>query len=76
MLNEWAQAAGINKPISTHWARHTFATMMLSHGLPMEAVMKMLGHKSMTMTMRYAELTKKAQAESIAAVNESLKMFN
>lgn len=76
VLKEWAQAAGIDKPISTHFARHTFATMMLSHGLPMEQVMKMLGHKSMTMTMRYAELTKKAQAENIAAINESLTMFN
>lgn len=75
-LNRWAEAAGLGKKISSHWARHTFATMMLSHGLPMEQVMKMLGHKSMTMTMRYAELTKKAQAENIAAINESLTMFN
>lgn len=43
-------AAGIDKPVTTHWARHTFAVMMLSMGARMQNVSKMLGHASPTMT--------------------------
>ena len=41
-----AQTAGVDKPITTHWARHTGATMLLNAGVDMETVAKILGHSS------------------------------
>ena len=52
-----AQAAGIDKPVSTHWARHTGATMLLNEGIDMQIVSKICGHSSIRMTERiYAKL--------------------
>lgn len=41
-----AQYAKIDKPITSHWARHTGATMLLNAGVDMETVAKVLGHSS------------------------------
>lgn len=52
-----AAYAGIRKPVSSHWARHTGATLFLNLGVPMEIVAKILGHASTDMTRRvYAKL--------------------
>lgn len=45
-----AQAAGIDKPISTHWGRHTAAMYWLNHGIPLEVVSRCLGHSSTRIT--------------------------
>ena len=49
-------AAGISIPLHSHLARHTFATFMLRHGAKLENVSKMLGHRSITQTLRYAKV--------------------
>lgn len=52
-----AQTAGVDKPITTHWARHTGATMLLNAGVNMETVAKILGHSSTRITRStYAKL--------------------
>lgn len=52
-----AQMAGIDKPISSHWARHTGATILLNEGVDMETVAKILGHSSTRITRQvYAKL--------------------
>lgn len=52
-----AQTAGMDKPITTHWARHTGATMLLNAGVDMETVAKILGHSSTRITRStYAKL--------------------
>ncbi len=53
-----AQAAGIDKPISSHWARHTGATLLLNEGgLDMKIVAKILGHSTTRITEQvYAKL--------------------
>ena len=52
-----AVMAGINKPVSTHWARHTGATLLLNSGVDMEVVSRVLGHSSTRMTrMIYAKM--------------------
>ena len=52
-----AAYAGIKKAVSSHWARHTGATLFLNQGVPMEIVAKILGHASTDMTRRvYAKL--------------------
>lgn len=52
-----AEAAGINKPISSHWGRHTAAMVWLNHGIPLEVVSRCLGHSSTNITQKvYAHL--------------------
>jgi hypothetical protein len=55
-LKEIADLCGINKNLTFHIARHTFATTgTLSNGVPIETVSKMLGHKNLR-TMRKNQL--------------------
>jgi len=50
--------AGLSLTITTHTARHTFATLVtLEQGVPIETVSKMLGHSNVSMTERYAKVT-------------------
>lgn len=56
-LKEIADLCGIKKKLSTHTARHTFATTVtLSNHVSIEVVSKMLGHSSINMTKRYARV--------------------
>lgn len=50
------QAAKIDTRLHSHLARHTFATWMLSEGVPIESLSKMLGHTNITQTQRYAKV--------------------
>jgi len=56
-LKEIADLCQINKNLTTHLARHTFATTItLSNNVPIESVSKMLGHKSIKTTQHYAKI--------------------
>ena len=56
-LKELADICGIEKNLSMHVARHTFATSVtLSNGVPMETVSRMLGHTSLKTTQIYARI--------------------
>jgi site-specific recombinase XerD len=56
-LKEIADLCDIKKNLSTHTARHTFATTVtLTHGVSMEAVSKMLGHSNISTTKQYARI--------------------
>ncbi len=48
---------GIEKPVSFHSSRHSFATLALSKGMPIETVSKILGHTNIVTTQRYAKVT-------------------
>ena len=57
-LRAIARRAGIATDLTTHVARHSFATSVcLSQGVPIETVSKMLGHKHITTTQIYAKIT-------------------
>lgn len=55
-LKEIADICGINKPLHSHIARHTCATMLLNRHYPLEIVSKILGHSNIRMTTHYAKL--------------------
>lgn len=57
ILQKWAKDAGVIKHISFHVARHTFGTLMVSAGVPMESISKMMGHTNIRTTQGYAKVT-------------------
>jgi integrase len=70
-LKEIADACGIEKKLSTHIARHTFATTVtLNNDIPIESVSKMLGHSSINMTQHYAKLLDKKVAKDMEKLQD------
>ena len=67
-LKHWVKSAGINKKITFHCFRHTFATLQLTNGTDIYTVSKMLGHKDLKVTQIYAKIvdeTKQKAANTI-----------
>ena len=50
-------ACGIRTPLTYHLARHSFGTMTLKAGIPIESIAKMMGHSSIASTQIYAQIT-------------------
>ena len=55
-LKEIAALCGVNKRLTTHCGRHSFSTLMLTKGISIESVSKMLGHTNITTTQIYAKV--------------------
>lgn len=73
-LKEITKACGIHKNISFHVARHTFATtVMLSNGVPIETVSKLLGHAKLSTTQIYARVVETKISEDINNLLERFK---
>ena len=51
------RACDIRERLSYHMARHTFGTMSMSAGIPIESIAKMMGHASIASTQIYAQVT-------------------
>jgi site-specific recombinase XerD len=72
-LKEIAAICNINKKITTHIARHTFATTVtLANGVPIETVSSMLGHTSIRTTQIYAKVVEKKVSEDMKQLKEKL----
>lgn len=72
-LKEIADLCGINKNLTTHLARHTFATTItLSNGVPIESVSKMLGHRSLRTTQHYAKILDRKVSDDMAMLKSKL----
>ena len=68
-----AQAANIDKPLSSHWARHTGATLLLNKGIPMQIVSKICGHSSIKITEQiYAKLLDETIVDAIDSIKDKL----
>lgn len=73
-LKEIAVVCGINKQLTFHIARHTFATTVtLSNGVPIESVAKMLGHKNLKQTQHYAKVLDFKVSNDMQELKEKLK---
>ena len=72
-LDHWVKKAGIDKHITFHCARHTFATMMLTLGADIYTTSKLLGHNHVVTTEIYAKVVDKKKVDSMAQLD---KMFN
>ena len=74
-LKEIARICKIDKPVSFHLARHTFATTVtLSNDIPLETVSKMLGHSRITMTQHYSKVIDKKIAKDTEKLFEKYKL--
>ena len=70
-LKEIADLCGINKELTYHIARHTFATTItLSNGVSIESVSKMLGHKSIKTTQHYAKILDEKVSEDMMELKQ------
>ena len=73
-LKTWVAKAGINKNITFHCFRHTFATLQLSSGTDIYTVSKMLGHTNVKTTQVYAKVIDEKKNKAAEAIQlKSLK---
>lgn len=76
-LKEIADVCGINKELTFHIARHTFATTVtLTNGVPIETVSKMLGHRSLRTTQHYAKVLDRKVSEDMQALRDKFDLIN
>lgn len=76
-LKEVADVCGITKNLTTHCARHTFATTVtLANQISMESVSKMLGHSSLVMTKRYARILDATIGKEMSMLADRLKFHS
>jgi integrase len=64
----WIAKSGITKHITFHSMRHTNATLMLSNGVDLYTVSKMLGHRDITTTQIYAKVIDKKKQEAANSI--------
>jgi integrase/recombinase XerD len=70
LMDQYLAAAGLTRHYSPHCLRHTFATHLLNAGVSLEVLKELMGHHSIALTLRYAQLydtTKKHQYETAMA---------
>jgi integrase len=71
-LLAWVNRAKINKHVTFHSSRHTFAVMMLSIGTDIYTVSKLLGHRELSTTQVYAHVLDKAKREAVDNIPDLL----
>lgn len=74
-LKEIADICEIEKDLTFHIARHTFATTVtLTNGVPIESVSKMLGHKNLRTTQHYAKVLDRKVSEDMEVLRNKFKI--
>lgn len=73
-LNRWVKAAGITKKVTFHASRHTAATMLLTAGVDIYTVSKILGHSEVRTTQIYTKVIDKKRDEAAMKIDEYINM--
>jgi site-specific recombinase XerD len=69
-VKRWVKRAGINKHISWHCARHSFAVNILNNGANIKTVASLLGHSGLKHTEKYTRAVDKLKEEAINSLPE------
>ena len=64
-VKKWAKDAQIEKNVTFHLSRHTFATTLLTLGADIYTTSKLLGHQNLRTTQIYAEVVSKKKVEAV-----------
>ena len=75
-LKVLASYAGINRKLTSHLARHTFATWVLSQGIPIETLSKMLGHSDIKTTQIYAKVLQEDVTKGFGELERRISISN
>ena len=67
-----AKRCGIEKTVSFHLSRHSFAVLAFNYGMPIESVSKILGHTKITTTQIYAKVTNTKLENDISAFESKI----
>lgn len=70
ILKEWSKKANINKHVTFHTSRHTYATWMLTKGTDIYTVSKLLGHKDLKTTEIYAKIIDETKVNAVNKLTE------
>ena len=71
-LKKVMEACGIEKQISYHCGRHSFATIALTNGMPIESVSRVLGHTNIVTTQIYAKITNQKLSNDLTMLGDKL----
>jgi site-specific recombinase XerD len=64
-LKSWCKAAGIQKHITWHCARHSFATNIIFYGSDVNSASSLLGHSSLAYTQRYLRIANELKEKAV-----------
>lgn len=70
ILKKWVAESGINKKITFHTARHTYATLLLTVGVDIYTVSKLLGHSQVKTTQIYAKIIDQKKDDAVNCIPE------
>ena len=69
-IQDWADRAGVNKKVTFHVARHTFATLAISQGVDIYTVSELLGHTDIKTTQIYAKIVSSKKKTAMDSLPE------
>lgn len=73
-IKKWAKEAGITKNVTYHTSRHTHATMLLTLGVDLYTVSKLLGYSKIETTQIYAKIVDSKKINAISLVDKALEL--
>jgi integrase len=65
ILLRWAKAAGVEKHVTFHVSRHTYATLLITYGNDIFVTSELLGHKDVKVTRKYAKIVNERKQAAI-----------
>ena len=76
ILKKIGSISGLDKPLSMHMARHTFATYAMTKNVSIETISQMLGHKSIKSTEIYAKVVDSKISDEMDMFNQTIPIIS